>query len=135
MKRTTLCAALLAAGIGVGGMAAPEPADAGGFSIYIAPKTEKGKQRVERGLKAFSRFQERRAAWRARRGGENSASITQNGSGNTAGVFQRGSGHDAAITQNGDNNAFGVFQFGRGASADVHQNGDGEAGLLFQGGW
>ncbi len=133
MKRTTLCAALMAATIGLGGLAAPEPAEAGGsFSIYVSPKSERGKQKVERGLKLFSHIQQRRAA---RRGRNNSAYVEQNGSGNTAGIYQRGSGHDASIAQNGNDNAFGIFQFGKGTSGHAHQNGDGQAGLLFQGGW
>ena len=132
MNRTTFFAALIAAGLGAGAMAAPEPADAGGFSLYISPKGERGQQRVERGLKVFSRIQQRRAA---RRGQNNSAYVEQNGSGNTAGIYQRGSGHDAGITQNGNDNAFGIFQFGKGTSGHAQQNGDGQAGLLFQGGW
>jgi len=132
MNRNTVFAALVAAGLGAGAMTAPEPVDAGSFSLFISPKTERGKQRVERGLKVFSRIQQRRAA---RRGRNNSAYVEQNGSGNTAGIYQRGSGHDASIGQYGNDNAFGIFQFGKGTSGHVSQHGDGQAGLLFQGGW
>jgi len=132
MNRTTLGAALMAVSLGLGGLAAHQPAEAGSFSVYIAPKSEKGQKRIERGLRVFSRIQQRRAA---RRGRNNSAYVEQNGSGNTAGIYQRGSDHDASIRQNGNDNAFGVFQFGRGADAHVTQNGNGESGLLFQGGW
>ncbi len=133
MNRTTFYAALIAAGLGAGVMAAPQPADAGGsFSLFISPKTERGQQRVERGLKVFSHIQQRRAA---RRGRGNSAYVEQHGSGNTAGIYQRGRDHDASISQHGDGNAFGIFQFGKGTSGHVSQHGDGQAGLLFQGGW
>lgn len=133
MNRTTFYAALIAAGLGAGAMAAPQPADAGGsFSLFISPKSERGKQKVERGLKIFSHIRRRRAA---RRGRDNTAHVEQHGSGNTAGIFQRGSGHDASISQHGNDNAFGIFQFGKGTSGHVRQHGDGQSGLLFQGGW
>jgi len=133
MKRTTFLAALIAAGLGAGAMTLPEPADAGGsFSLYISPKSERGQEKLERGLRVFSHIQQRRAA---RRGQGNSAYVEQNGSGNTAGIYQRGSDHDASITQNGNDNAFGIFQFGKGTSGHVSQNGDGQSGVLFQGGW
>lgn len=133
MNRTTFYAALIAAGLGAGAMAAPEPADAGGsISFFFSPKSEKGQKKLSRGLRVFSHIQQRRSA---RRGRGNSAYVEQEGRGNTAGIYQRGSDHDASISQYGDDNAFGIFQFGKGTSGHVTQQGDGQAGVLFQGGW
>ena len=133
MKRTTFYAALIAAGLGAGAMAAPEPADAGGsFSLYVSPKSERGQKKLSRGLRAFSHIQRRTDIFG---GNNNSAHVSQHGGGNHAGVYQRGDGHDASVGQYGNNNTFGVFQFGEGANADVHQHGNGRSGVLFQHGW
>jgi major curlin subunit len=133
MKRTTLFAALMAATIGLGGLAAPEPAEAGGsFSIYVSPKNEKGQKKLSRGLRAFSHIQRRFDLFG---GNNNTARATQHGSGNHVGVYQRGDGHDADVGQYGNDNTLGVFQFGRDTNANVNQYGNGRSGVLFQGGW
>jgi major curlin subunit len=133
MKRTTFYAALIAAGLGAGAMAAPEPADAGGsFSLYVSPKSERGQKKLSRGLRAFSHIQRHTDIFG---GDNNSAHVSQHGGGNHAGVYQRGDGHDASVGQYGNNNTFGVFQFGKNTSGHVNQYGDGQAGMLFQGGW
>ena len=133
MKRTTFYAALIAAGLGAGAMAAPEPADAGGsFSLYVSTKSERGQKKLSRGLRAFSHIQRRTDIFG---GDNNSAHVSQHGGGNHAGVYQRGDGHDASVGQYGNNNTLGVFQFGEGANADVHQHGNGRSGVLFQHGW
>lgn len=133
MNRTTFFAALIAAGLGAGVMAAPQPADAGGsVSVYISPKGEKGQKKLSRGLRTFSHVQRRFGLFG---GNNNSAHVDQHGSGNHAGVYQRGDGHDASVGQYGNNNTFGVFQFGKNTSGHVNQYGDGQSGVLFQGGW
>lgn len=132
MKRTTLFAALMAATIGLGGLAAPQPADAGSFSLYISPKSERGQEKLSRGLRAFSHIQRRFDVFG---GDNNSASVNQYGSGNHTGVYQRGDNHDARTGQYGNDNTLGVFQFGEGTSADVNQYGNGQSGVLFQHGW
>jgi len=132
VKRMTLFAALMAATIGLGGIAAPEPADAGSFSLYVSPKSERGQEKLSRGLRAFSHIQRHTDIFG---GDNNSASVNQYGRGNHTGVYQRGDDHDARTSQYGNDNTLGVFQFGEGTNADVHQHGDGQAGVLFQGGW
>ncbi len=133
MKRTTFYAALIAAGLGAGAMAAPEPAEAGGsFSLYVSPKSERGQKKLSRGLRAFSHIQRRTDIFG---GNNNSASVNQYGSGNHTGVYQHGDNHDARTSQYGNGNTLGVFQFGEGANADVHQHGNGRSGVLFQHGW
>jgi len=132
MKRKILSAALLAATVGLSGIAAPAPAEAGGFSVYISPKSEKGQKKLSRGLRAFSHIQRHTDVFG---GDNNSASVNQYGSGNHTGVYQRGNNHDARASQYGNDNTLGVFQFGEGTSADVNQYGNGRSGVLFQGGW
>ncbi len=133
MKRKTFLAALIAAGLGLGGLAAPQPADAGGsFSLYISPKSERGQEKLSRGLRAFSHIQRHTDIFG---GDNNSASINQYGSGNHTGVYQRGDNHDARTGQYGNDNTLGVFQFGEGTSTDVNQYGNGQSGVLFQHGW
>ncbi len=133
MKRTTFFAALIAAGLGAGAMAAPEPADAGGsISLYVSPKNERGQQKLSRGLRAFSHIQRHTDIFG---GNNNSASVNQYGRGNHTGVYQRGDDHDARTSQYGNNNTLGVFQFGKDTDANVSQYGNGRSGVLFQGGW
>jgi len=133
MKRTTFSAALIAAGLGAGAMAVPQPADAGGsVSVYVSPKSERGQQKLSRGLRAFSHIQRGLGLFG---GDDNSARVRQHGRGNHAGVYQRGDGHDASVGQYGDDNTFGLFQFGKDTDAHVNQHGDGQSGIMFQGGW
>lgn len=133
MKRMTVFAAMFAAGLGLGGLAAPQPADAGGsFSLYVSPKSERGQEKLSRGLRAFSHIQRHTDVFG---GDNNSASVNQYGSGNHTGVYQRGDNHRARTGQYGNDNTLGVFQFGEGTDAHVNQHGDGQAGLLFQHGW
>ncbi|MFP3921889.1 MAG: curlin [Dichotomicrobium sp.] len=133
MKRMTVFAAMIAAGVGLGGLAAPQPADAGGsVSLYVSPKSERGQEKLSRGLRAFSHIQRGRGMFG---GDNNSAHVNQHGSGNHTGIYQRGDNHHAGTGQYGNDNTLGVFQFGDGADAHVNQHGDGQAGVLFQHGW
>lgn len=137
MKTTPFIAGFLALMIGFAPVFyANAPAQAGGsVTVKLTPKGKQAKA-IKKGLSFWSRVKERRNRARVdQRGGNNGAYVSQNGSGNSLGVFQRGSGHTATASQDGNNNTLGIFQFGKNTSSNVSQTGDGKFGLIFQGGW
>lgn len=132
MRSRTLAASVLALSLGL----AAAPVQAGGSFTYTFIPHGKAAEIVRDGLQLYALGHElRNKAKVDQRGSDNSAGISQDGSGNTAGIFQRGHGHSATISQNGDNNTLGIFQFGRGTSTSATQTGNGKVGLVFQGGW
>jgi hypothetical protein len=133
MQRTNFKVAALSMLIGLAPMAAP--VHAGSFTIKVTP-TGKRADALQKGLDRLSAARARINQARIKQTGTgNSATATQNGSGNGLLVVQRGSGHSATVSQDGDNNRLGVFQFGKNTSTNTTQTGNGESGLIFQGGW
>lgn len=115
--------------------AAVTPVLARQVTVVITPKNEKRANAWQKGLQFLSAVQQRRNLARVnQRGSDNSANVSQSGSGNTAGVFQRGRGHTANVEQSGDNNYLGLFQFGRNTNANTVQTGNGKA-IVIQRGW
>ncbi len=129
-------ALFLTLALGLAPLYAAPPAQAGGsVTIHVEPKGKKA-YKLQKGLAAIGRIQQRRNNARVdQRGSGNSAYVSQNGSGNTLGVFQRGSGHSATASQDGNNNTLGIFQFGRNTTTNYNQTGNGKTGLIIQGGW
>lgn len=134
MIRKTLTNTIAAAAIAT--MAATAPAAAGGsVSFSYVPSDPHEAQQLQTGLALYSLFK-----------GLSDGSITQNGSGNMAGlaqigqgnlgvIHQEGNGHNATLDQQGNGNAYGIFQFGENTDAHVGQYGNGQAGITVQAGW
>jgi major curlin subunit len=135
MFRAHILAGLLAVATGVAAVNTPAPAAAGGFSFTLSPKG-KDAEALSTGLRLFSFAQSlKNSAKIDQRGTDNGAAVSQNGTGNYAGIFQRGRRNSVTVSQNGNNNTLGVFQFGRRNNSTVTQNGNGRVGLVFQGNW
>ena len=128
--RSLVAAATLATGLAIA------PAFAGGsVSLNYNPTNPEKVQALQTGLRLYGFAK-----------GIKDGSITQNGFGNAAGLFQNGShnlgiihqngdGHVGTIEQNGNGNACGLFQLGKNTEAHVQQNGDDQACATVQFGW
>ncbi len=135
MNRTQWIVPALVAAIGLTPLCQAAPAKAGSITVTVTPKGKKA-EKLKAGLERLGELQALRNRARVdQKGSANSASVSQDGSGNWLGVFQRGRGHTAVASQDGNNNAMGVFQFGKNTSTKTAQTGDGQVGLIFQAGW
>lgn len=111
------------------------PAHAGGsLSITLSPRNADEHRLMAAGLAIYAISQSIRNGSISQRGSGNSAGLRQNGRGNLGVVHQEGQGHSGTLQQNGNRNSYGLFQFGRNTSSHVVQNGS-QAGATFQFGW
>ncbi|MBO6719963.1 MAG: curlin [Rhizobiaceae bacterium] len=134
MTRKTLTAALAAAMIGTASLTVP--ATAGGqISINLAPANAEQEQAMRVGLGMYALFHGIQNGGITQNGSGNAAGLMQNGSGNLGVVHQEGSGHNGTLQQNGNGNACGLFQFGQNTNGHVQQNGNGGTCATLQFGW
>lgn len=131
---TTAKAALVAATIALTAMAVPAQAG-GSFSIGFAPSDPDQKMALQAGMAFYALAKGIEDGSITQNGSGNMAGIAQNGSGNLGIVHQEGDGHKGTIEQNGNNNSCALFQFGEGTDGQCVQNGNGQAGATFQFGW
>lgn len=131
MKRTLLSAALALSTF------ATAPAEAGG-SVNMTLNAENAQQSqvIKTGLGLYATHKQIKSNGHVSQNGNgNSAGLYQSGSGQLGIVEQHGNNHQATLSQTGRGNSCGVFQFGEGTSANVDQSGNGEACLVLQAGW
>lgn len=134
--KATVTALALTTGLTTAAMLPAAPAEAGGsLSISIAPGSSEAAEAMRLGLGIYALTQGARNGHISQNGTGNSAGVAQAGGGNVGIVHQDGHGHNGTVTQNGNGNAYGLFQFGRGTSGHVNQSGNGNAGMTFQFGW
>ena len=127
MIRSALIAALL--------VATSLPAAAGGtLSLSLTPGSGAQNDLIHAGLALYrvARGIES-GAFVHQDGSLNAAALRQvTGSGSRGLIHQEGNGHSATLDQQGYGQSHGIFQFGNGARANVVQTRNGQAGLTFQ---
>jgi len=133
--RTVLASTVLAAGIGLGALSATPALAWGQVSISIAPGSAEQDRILRTGLGIYALVNGIQNGAITQNGTGNAAGLSQNGRDNLGIVHQDGNGHNGTVTQSGNGNAYGLFQFGTGTNAHVQQNGHGGSGLGFVFGW
>lgn len=136
MTRTFLKTAAAAIALSTMTILPAVPAHAGSLAISIAPQDAEQEQAMRAGLLIFGLVKGAQSGGLiSQNGSGNSAGVGQNGSGNYGIVHQEGNGHNGSVQQTGNNNAHGLFQFGENTDGHVVQNGNGGTGATFVFGW